>query len=208
MPCLLILLPLWMVVCIIAQMSTLRRLLQLVRHPQHIVNSGLATNCVVVLCIVSGVVLFGLATIVGGIVSYFGPDDILTSLIFSHVGIAFSFCSWVVMTGWLAMTIARPESLYRSPVSLVPIVILALICLIFLLGFGWAQARMILQNSSLITAQASWGQLVAGLILVFLFYIPTAPLVGFVLLIIHVARMLPSGKPTANGGLESEGDMS
>lgn len=196
---------------IFAQTSTLRKLIRLLRRPGQMVQGNLATGSVVTLCVLPGLALliltgivWALASIGGGGLDTMNPLILLT---FTPYGVLFALCSWAAMTVWFSMIIASRRSLYRGPQSLVPMVILALICLTFSLAIGWTLAMGILLNSSLITALASWEELVAGLMLVFVFYIPTAPLVGFVLLIIHVARMLPSGKPIANGGLESEGDM-
>lgn len=197
---------------IFAQTSTLRKLIRLFRRPGRRVQGNLAINCIVTLCVLPGLALLVLTGMVWILAAMFGKgSDIgnpLIILTLSPYGALFAMCSWVAMTGWFCMIIARPRSLYRGPQSLVPMVILSLICLTFSLAVGWAVTMGILQNSSLLTTQASWEECLVGLILVFLFYIPTAPLVAFVLLMIHVARMLPSGKPTANGGLESEGDMS
>jgi len=196
---------------IFAQTSTLRKLVRLFRRPGRMVQAKLATSCIVTLCALPGLALLILTGIVWVVASIFGdePDTMnpLILLTFTPYGTMFALFSWVAMTTWFSMIIARPESLYSGPQSLVPMVILSLICLTFSLGVGWATVSTILQSSGL-ASQASWEQLVGALVLAFLFYVPTAPLAGFVLLIVHVARMLPSGKPTANGGLESEGDMS
>jgi len=215
MPCILILLACLAGAYIFAQTSTLRKLIRLFRRPGRRVQGSLAINCIVTLCVLPGLALLILTGIVWILKSISGDGwdikDPLILLTLSPYGDLFALCSWVAMTGWFCMIIARPRSLYRGPLSLVPMVILSLICLTFSLGVGWVVARGILQNFSLITGQASWEQLVVGLILGFVFYVPTAPLVGFVLLIIHVARMLPSSggvtMEASGNESQSEGDM-
>jgi len=201
--------PLFVCLYVIAQTFMLRKLIHLIRHPGHVVQAGMAASCFVTLCVLPGLMLLTFGAGVWAFTGWFGTapsnKDPLALLTFSRCGVTFAMCSWAVMTGWFAVIIARPKSLYRGPVSLVPIVVLALICLTFSLGVGWMGAGVILRGGRLANL-GLWA------ILAVLFYIPTAPLPGFVLLIMHVWRMLPSGGRVTMlaSGEESqnEGDMS
>jgi len=172
----------------IAQTRMLLRLIRLLRQPGRIAQFGLAASCVVTLCILPGLMLLLLAALLvaGGGVSDDGGNP-LALMTFTRYGAAFALCSWVVMTIWFRHIVRRDLAIYREPVALVPVVIMSLICLNYVASVAWKVASSILAAGSL----TSLGQLPLEVCVMaaILFYVPAAPLAGFVLLIVHVARV-------------------
>ena len=173
----------------IAQTRLIVRLVRLLRQPGRIAQFGLSASCVVTLCILPGIML--LLLLAALLVAGWGVSDDggnpLVLMTFTRYGAAFALCSWVVMTIWFRRIVRRDLAIYREPVALVPVVIMSLICLNYVAIVVWGVASSILAAGSL----TSLGQLPLEVCVMaaILFYVPAAPLAGFVLLIVHVARV-------------------
>jgi len=174
----------------IPQTRMLVRLIHLLRQPGRIAQFGLAEQCVVSLCFLPGIMLAILAAsllFLGGPFGGGGEKNLLTLLTFSPAGAVFAMCSWAAMTIWFRHIVRRELAIYREPTALVPIVIMSLICLTYTVMLTVWGALSMLRAASF----TSWWQLFleACLKAAVLIYIPAAPLVGFVLLIVHVVRV-------------------
>jgi len=205
----------WLLLCLLAlgslayvvgQTSVLLRLSGLLRQRGAIMTADLARRCVFNLGVMPWPMLLLVSALV--LIDTMPHKDPLSLLTFSPQGTAFALTAWIGMGAWLSGTICKPEALYRNELSLVPIVVMAIICLTYSAGVA------LVLGSEIYSAQGA-GRTVRALTdfgAMFLFYIPAAPLVGFVLLMIHVWRMLPSGGRVTMGVSEneskSEGDVS
>jgi hypothetical protein len=172
----------------IAQTRMIVRLVRLLRQPGRIAQFGLAASCVVTLCILPGLMLLLLTALLvaGGGVSDDGGNP-LVLMTFTRYGAAFALCSWAAMTIWFRRIVRRDLAIYREPVALVPVVIMSLICLNYVAIVVWGAVSSILAAGSL----TSLGQLTLEVCVpvAIMIYIPAAPLTGFMLLIVHVARV-------------------
>jgi len=170
------------------------RLVRLLRHPGRIAQFGLAANHVTGLCYWPGIMLLMLLLMLLTVLdaprgsSLETGADPLVLMTFGRIGVAFAMISWVAMTLWFRSIVNRDLAIYREPTALVPVVILALICVTYLLGIAWLFAGAILQAGWLPTGEPGMDLifLTASLLLL---YVPAAPLAGFVLLIVHVGQV-------------------
>jgi len=203
LPCLLVL---GSLAYVVGQTSVFLRLWGLLRQQGAIMTPDLARRCVFNLGVMPWIMLVLLSALVP--IVGMPNQDPLSLLAFSPQGTAFALTAWIGMGAWMSGIIRKPKRLYRGAFSLVPIVVLGLICLTYSAGVAWVL------GSEIYSAQGPGRTLrvLTDFGAMFLFYIPTAPLVGLVLLIIHVWRMLPSGGPVTMGASgnesKSEGDVS
>ncbi len=173
----------------IQQTRMIVRLVLLLRHPGRIAQFGLAARFVSGLCYWPVPMMLCFVVFMGS--DIIPPDDasLLLHMTFTPRGAAFALCSWIAMTLWFRSIVNRALALYLLPTSLVPVAVLALLSLNYLAGFGWVFVR-----ADIITGLFGTGTS-SGLILIvlatafLLLFIPAAPLVGFVLLIVHVVRV-------------------
>ena len=164
------------------------RLVRLLRHPARTAQFGLAASFISGLCYWPVLMMLLLMFLLGMEVR--PPDDanLLELMTLAPFGAAFALCSWVTMTLWFRSIVNRDLAVYRDPISLVPVVILALTCLTYLAVFAWVFTRQVMRVGLLRTNDpfSDMLGLAVGLLLL---YVPAAPLAGFVLLIVHVVRV-------------------
>jgi hypothetical protein len=201
-----------LLLCILAyaigQARTLFRLVKLLRQPGRKMPLKVAWSCRLHLAIFPGIMLFFMASIVCVRQSFRHDSDhgLLMLLAFTPAGAIFALGSWVMTAVWLIRIIGRPKALYRSAISLLPIIVMALMCLTYSAAIAWAVGRSVPLSSGF-----SSGPLVelilSALASLLIFLVPTAPLAGLVLLIIHVVRMLPPGGRATIADFDNEGEI-
>lgn len=170
----------------IQQTRMIVRLVHLLRHPGSIAQFGLAARFLSGLCY--GPVLMMLFLLGPEI----GPSDdanLLELMIFAPWGAAFALCFWVAMTIWFRSIIKRDLAIYREPTALVPVTVLALVCLNYVIGIAWVFARAAISNGSPMINGPVNEILLALVMALLVLCVPAAPLAGFVLLIFHVVRV-------------------
>ena len=184
---LLIMVPLLLLYAI-RQTRMIVRLVRLLRHAARTAQFGLAASFISCLCYWPVLMMLLLTFFLGMEVR--PPDDanLLELMTFAPFGAAFALCSWVAMTLWFRSIVNRELAMYRESIALVPVVILALVCLTYLAGFAWVFARQVI-SVGLPMTNAPFINLIALAMALLLLYVPAAPLVGFVLLIVHVVRV-------------------
>ncbi len=169
----------------IRQTRMIVRLVRLLRHAARTAQFGLAASFISGLCYWPVLMMLLLTFFLG--TEMRPPDDanLLELMTFTPCGAVFALCSWVAMTLWFRSIVNRDLSIYREPTSLVPVAVLALVCLTYLTGFAWVFARQVIR-AGLPMANAPSIDLIALAMALLLLYVPAAPFVGFVLLIVHV----------------------
>lgn len=170
----------------IRQTRMIVRLVRLLRHPASTAQFGLPANYVTSLCYWPGLMLLFTFLVVSEARSYDGTN-LFILMTFSPYGAAFALCSWVAMTLWFRSIIRHELAIYRNPIALVPVVILALICLNYA-AVTAVFVPALLGVSSFVGGNSIWGLVLMALVLL-LFYIPATSFLSFVLLVIHVAQV-------------------
>jgi len=168
------------------QTRLLLRLVLLLRHPGRIAQFGLDAKYVWALCYVPGAML-GLLALLAIERSAAQPDNPLIVMAHSPLGAAFALCSWLAATLWLRSVLRRALAIYREPTALVPVVVLALICLTHAAAMGSVFARFLIGTGGLATHSSNDAIIAAAFMLAL--YIPLAALANLALVVAHVAMV-------------------
>jgi len=137
--------------------------------------------------------------------------NLVEALTFSPWAAGLSFLCYIQAGAFLCYYVSPREGrLYRGPASLAPMVVMALICLNYSAGILILCASEFLENGGRIPAGPGGfsvipSEFVSVLVGLAAFFIPTAPLLGLVLLIVHTWRMLPRGRGAAAGYMDPSG---
>jgi len=185
---------------VVAQTHLAVRLVRLLRRPEEIITSDLVDSCFVTLCLLAGLVIFIPSIVIWTFLWFSGSglgEWVAVPTLHPYGG-GFLLCAWIAMSSWFSSIADHPESMYRRELSLMPVVILALICLTFSASVIWLVAMKVplvplVQGGGTLPTRG-WA------ILASLFYIPTAPLVSFVLLIIHIGQVRAARTSQAEAG--------
>lgn len=194
-------------VLLVAQGITLGRMLMLLARRGQPISSGLARSFGIWLIVAPGFELMFYQGVLAAIAGPASRSGLLETL--GQEGILIGAYVWVGLAVWMSTLLVEPEKLYRHRRGIAPVICLAMLAATFsatYLGYLAGALPHLLDASSGLWMTA----LMAGTHLL-AFIIPTAPLAGLVLLIIHVARVPRSGGRVtleASGNeSESEGDM-
>jgi len=87
------------------------------------------------------------------------------------------------MTFWFRSIVRRELAMYRESIALVPVVIMGLICITYVASSVWQVVSLMVSGPS------SSGQLLLSCLVMVAVLSFVPPLVGFVLLVIHVAQV-------------------
>jgi len=184
MMCLLIFVMFVVLLYMVPQTRMIVRLVHLLRQPGRIAQFGLAANCVFTLCFLPGLMLLLLTALLAGSSGAVNSDaNLLTLMTFTPYGSAFALVSWAAMTFWFRSIVRRELAMYREPIALVPVVIMGLICITYVASSVWQVAPLMVSGPS------SSGQLLLSCLVMVAVLSFVPPLVGFVLLVIHVAQV-------------------
>jgi len=185
MVCLLILLLLVELPFLAGQVRLTVRLIYLLRHPGRIAQFGLDARHVFSLCYWPGAMLLLLALYLllsGAAFEKF--DHPLLLMTFSALGLVFALGSWTAATLWLRSILRRDLAVYREPTALVPVAVLAAICLTYAAAIGWVFAEAILAVGG--RHGYSGTDKIALVLLMLPLAIPLTVLANFALVVIHV----------------------
>ena len=187
--CILVFVLAFLVAYVVGQTTTAWRLGRLLRRRDGLITGNLAGRCALNLFVLPQIMLVLLAGIMLVLAEFMRPGDPLVLLTFSGSGAGISALCYFAAGVAMSYCLARPEHcLYRRPVSLVPLIVMALICL----NYSAAVAVMSVEGLVHMTWTGhGWPGAAVALAGLVMFYIPAAPLVGLVLLMIHVGRILP-----------------
>ena len=176
---------------VIGQTRTFLQLVSLERQPGEIIESALAHRCVLHLIIMPPLMML----LVVGFLGLFNlphpwytSENALTLMAFSVWGAVTSAVLWVSVGTWFFGVIHTPEWLYGRGLAFVPITLMAHICLIYAAATAWVKAYEVTNGWRSWLTGGGWST-VEWAKAIFAFYVPAAPLIGFVLLIVHVIRV-------------------
>ena len=176
---------------VIGQTRTFLRLVGLVRRPGEIIESALADKCVINLCIMPPLMMLlgvGCRRLFHLPPYWWTSENPLTLMAFSTWGAAVSTVLWALIGAWFFVVIHTPQRLYGRGSAFVPISLMAQICLIYAAAVFWMKGWEFTRGWRSWPAAGDWS-LVEWTTAIFAFYVPIAPLIGFVLLIVHVIRV-------------------
>jgi len=176
---------------VIGQTRTFLRLVSLVRQPGEIIESALADKCVINLVIMPPLMMLlvvGCRRLFHLPPYWWTSENPLTLMAFSTWGAAVSIVLWALIGAWFFAVIHTPQWLYGRGSAFVPIALMTQICLIYAAAAAWMKAWELTRGWSSWPAAGDWS-LVQWATAIFTLYVPVAPLVGFVLLIVHVGRV-------------------
>jgi len=160
--------------------------LGLLWHEANFAQFGLAVNFIVSLCYVPGAMLFLLVYSLTDAMKMDFADDPVKLVAFSPAAAFTLPALWIAMTAWLRHTFRRDLAIYREPAALVPAVVLAMVCLTYIAAIWWCMGRELVELLSI----SGMPDVFMALVLVAMdSFVPGAPLIGFIMLIVHVARV-------------------
>ena len=170
---------------VVGQIRTQLRLISLLRQRDRIITKDLATRCALHLFWMPFICLFGLSAMTMGDGYSPGTDPVML-LVFSRPAVGLALLSYTVAGLFMSYYLARAEYwLYRGLASLAPMIVMAMICFHYSAGVAILGVGTMLQGTLYLV--------LAGTIV---FFLPALPLMGLVLLMIHVGRNLPRRQET------------
>lgn len=177
-----VLLPL---VLLAAQGITLGRMLMLLARRGQAISSGLAWHFCLWLIVAPGFELMFYPGVLAAIAGPSSRSGLLETM--GQEGILIGVYVWVGLAVWMCTLIVEPEKLYRRRRGIAPVICLAMLAATFsatYMGYlAGALPRLLDTSGELwMTALLAGAHLLA-------FIIPTAPLAGFVLMLIHVTQV-------------------
>ena len=172
-------------VLLVAQAVTLVRMLALMARRGQAMSSRLARHFGIWLIVMPGFELMfyqGVLSAVAGPARNPGLMEIL-----GNQGILFGAYAWMGLAIWMSISLVEPEKLYRNRCGIAPVVCLAMLAGTFsatYLGYlAFALPSMLGASSGfMMTALLAVAHSLA-------FIIPTAPLAGLVLMLIHIGQV-------------------
>ncbi len=183
-------------VLLVAQGITLGRMLMLIGRRGQAISSGLARNFGIWLIVAPGFELMFYQGVLAAIAGPASRSGLLETL--GQEGILIGAYAWVGLAVWMSTLLVEPEKLYRERRGIAPVVCLALLAATFsvtYLGYLAGALPSMFGASSGLTMTA---MLAAAHVLAFI--IPTAPLAGLVLMLIHVAQVRAARQAGGDGG--------
>ncbi len=187
LPCCIV--PFFAVVYIYGQFSMQFRLWRLVRQRGRLLSVKLIQDCIFYLIILPWIGMIPVA--------FAGATDRSAAAgamkTFTLAGTLFMLTAYLAMGIWLVVLLRRPRRLYRSGLSLVPMVVMALIWLTYLASIVGILAWEALRPGGFVWRAINTFDNFGT---AFVAFIPVGPLANFVPLILHVWRALPAGRRT------------
>lgn len=190
---------------VVGQTGLVWRLARLVWRRDGLVTGDLAGRCVLNLFVFPQVMLLPVAVIFL-VTAEFGSDrEKAMFVMFNRWGFGLSMLCYFAAGLALSYCLARAERLlYRGAIGLLAMVVMAIILLNYSAAIAVAVAWGIIENP--VTGYGT-GAALAGLVQLVAFYIPTSPLAGLVLLIVHTFRVDPPGESGENRDSSNPADQ-
>jgi len=168
----------------LGQTWTAWSLLRLLRRREETISPSLRLTCTINLLLMPLIMFWVMAGIVWIVTIWEGPDPSdLVRKVFSKCGIFTSILGYGIAGIFLYVMLRQSMSLlYKGSLSFMPMIVMAMICLIYCASMACVFGSRAIHHRLMLHPV----NILAGPVAL---YIPAAPLVGLVLLIVHVARV-------------------